>query len=239
VESDRALVKARLIQIEWDDKGKATEKGPSLTVQFNPATLKVSYANQVQSNDQSQSAAKQYVGRGSSKLSLELIFDVSMPFDGGQSGQGPTDVRQITEKVFGFMKPAEEKGEKDTTRFVAPGVRLRWGTFLFDGIVESMDESLELWSEEGVPLRATVSLSMSQQGVVFLREPAPAGAPATPGTQPLAPARSGESLQRLAGRLGLEANWKAIARANGIANPRRLAPGQMINLSISTKGGRP
>src|SRR5919199_1801842 len=43
----------------------------------------------------------------------------------------------------------------------APTVDFQWGTFLFTGTVDSMDETLDLFSEGGVPLRATVNLSMS------------------------------------------------------------------------------
>lgn len=239
MQTDRKLEKAHLTQIHWDEQGVAAEIDATqrLKVQFNPATLKVSYANQVQTNDQSTSSATQYVGRGSSKMSLELIFDVSMPLE---TGDAPADVRVITEKVFNFMKPLEEPGEGDTTRYVAPGVRFQWGTFFFDGIAESLDESLELWSEDGRPLRATVTMNLSQQGIVFLRQDpsgtggAPAGA-ATVGVTPMQPAQASDSVQSMAARAGRSGDWKQIAQANGIDNPRSLAPGQLVNIQISVR----
>jgi hypothetical protein len=44
------------------------------------------------------------------------------------------------------------------------------------------------------------------------------------------PARQGDSVQSMAGRNGQPAGWQQIARANGIENPRNLAPGTLIDL---------
>ncbi|HEX9371219.1 MAG TPA: hypothetical protein VF897_09440 [Roseiflexaceae bacterium] len=234
----RKLTKARLIQIEWKKqgaKGEPVPGGKEVTVQFNPASLKVTYANQVQTNDQSNNASTQYVGKGSSKLSLELIFDVSMPL--GQDSEAnapprpaPDDVRKLTEEIAFFMQ-AKPEGSDDK-KFVPPGARLVWGSFLFEGIVESMDETLDLWSEDGRPLRATVALGMSQQGIVFefndnATQP-PAGG-ARPGTRPLQPARKGDSVQNMASRAGRPKEWKQIAQSNGIENPRNLPPGTLVD----------
>ena len=50
-------------------------------VQFNPETLKVSFANQVATpsgaGDQKGTPARQFVGAGTTKLSLQLWFDVT------------------------------------------------------------------------------------------------------------------------------------------------------------------
>ena len=56
------------------------------TVQFNPETLKVSFANQVAtpsgSGDQRGTPARQFVGAGTTKLAVQLWFDV-----GAQQGE--------------------------------------------------------------------------------------------------------------------------------------------------------
>lgn len=238
VSTARKLTKAQLVEIRWNASGETeiVPNGKTVTVQFNPATLRVSYSNQVQTNDQSDSSSTQYVGKGSSKMALELIFDVSMPL--GEDGQTPpsSDVRKITEEVAFFMTPKPD--ESNTDRYIPPGVRFVWGTFMFEGIAESMDETLELWSEDGIPLRATVSMNLSQQGVVFgwnpNATPSPPGANGgqAAGTTPLQAARAGDSVQGLAARSGKAGDWKLIASANGIENPRRLQPGQLLNIRI-------
>lgn len=238
MQTDRKLEKARLIQIAWEgDEVREIDQG--IEVQFNPTTLKVTYSNQVQTNDQSEPSATQFVGRGSSKMSIELTFDISMPIAGQDA---PRDVREVTERVFKFITPEEAPGESDSPRYSVPGMRMRWGTFWFDGIVESMDESLELWSEDGRPLRTVLTLNLSQQGIVFHRGEAAAGGagggPPSPGTRPLQPARAGDSIQAMAARAGKAADWKQIAQANGITNPRQIGAGQLIDVQLKTGGRR-
>jgi hypothetical protein len=239
VETARNLTRAELLEVRWTDTGEVekVDGGKYLKVQFNPASLKVTYANQVQTGDQSTGSAMQYVGRGSSKLAVELIFDVS-----GANAENTDDVRKITEKVANFMKTTQE-GSGEDTRFKVAGVRLQWGTFLFDGIIESMDETLDLWSEDGRPLCSTVALSMSQPGIHFEFEnnpnatPPPAnGAGQSPaGTTPLTPAAQGSNVQNMVASAGLKADWKAVAELNGIENPRQLAAGTLLNLNVKVK----
>jgi hypothetical protein len=232
-------------EIRWRDDGTVEEVsgGLEFTVQFNPASLKVTYTNQVQTNDQANPSAQQYVGKGSSKMAIELIFDVSIAGAVEATSEGETtDVRHSVEKLAKFFqaKP-DESAPADQPRFVPPGVRFKWGSFLFDGIIESLDETLDLWSEDGRPLRATVTLSMSQQGIVLQRGTpenrggAGPGGGKPAGTTPMAAARAGDSIQSLSARAGLQADWKFVAEANGIENPRDIAPGTLIDVQAGVK----
>ena len=206
-----------------------------VTVQFNPETLKVGFANQVKTpdgaGDQTGPAARQFVGAGTTKLGLQLWFDVTALADGAAK---ENDVRKLTQKVAYYITPQE-----DGDKLVPPAVRFIWGSFQFDGIVESLEESLELFSPEGRPLRASVSLNLTQQRITkfTFRDTAAAG-PAPPlGTRPLAQASAGSTVQGLAAGAGQGGNWQAIAAANGIENPRLLQPGQLVDLNagVSTR----
>ena len=93
-------------------------------------------------------------------------------------------------------------------------------------------------------MRATLSVGLSKQNLTFQRQDArgggaagagPGGLPGV-GTQPLAAARAGESLAQLAARAGVS-DWQAVARANGIENPRQLAAGTAVNLSARAQVG--
>jgi hypothetical protein len=248
LQTARNLTKAKLIEIEWPSPGadaRPVDGGKSVTVQFNPATLRVTYANQVQTNDQAETATTQHVGRGSSKLSFDLIFDVSMPpgqdseSGGGSEGGSqspPRDVRDLTNPIVELIKP-KPGPNGDTKKQVPPGVRFSWGSFLFDGIIESITETIDLWSEDGLPLRSAMSLGMTQQGIVLMRNEGATGdagaaqAPAA-GTTPLASSRQGDSVQSMASRTGQGKNWRDIAALNNIENPRDLAPGTLLNLNV-------
>lgn len=237
--TERQLTKAQLIEIAWEEgqetpKPFKSDKSPTpLSVQFNPASLKVTYSNQVESGGDS-SSALQFVGRGDSKLAVDLIFDVS-----GKDADNREDVRRITDQVAFFMKTQKEEGTnaegEDETRYKVPGVRFQWGTFLFDGVMVSMDETLELWSEDGRPLRAAVTINLSQPGIHFDFKENPdatsspgIGKPA--GTTPMTPTPAGANLQGLVAGASGAADWKAVAAANGIENPRDLAAGSLVNL---------
>lgn len=235
---DRVTVeKAELVELKPGGK----EEGVRVPVQFNPETLKVSYANQVVppdsgAKDQRGTSSTQFVGKGTTKLSLQLWFDVTTPLPQGGSAD-VDDVRQLTKKVVDFITPKEAENEKG--KYLPSAVRFHWGTFRFDGIIESLEESLEFFSHEGKPLRASISLSMSQQAIEFaFTEPNNKNAPAgtlpsggQPGTQPLAQAAAGASLQNMAAGMGKGDDWKAIAAANNIENPRMLQQGQLFDMN--------
>ena len=225
------LEKAELRELDAEFKNEInTDK--KCQVQFNPETLKVSFANQVATpsgaGDQKGTPARQFVGAGTTKLSLQLWFDVTAPMPPEQKKE--QDVRKLTAKVAYFITPKPE-GDK----FVPPAVRFIWGSFQFDGIMESMEESLEFFSSDGRPLRASVTINLTQQKITefTFRATAGPGATPSPGTRPLTPAPQGKSVQSMADNQGKGDNWQDIASANGIENPRLLQPGQLLDLNAS------
>ncbi len=236
------LAKAELRELDAKFKNEINEDKWT-KVQFNPDTLKVSFANQLQqpsgSGDQRGSQAQQFVGAGTTKLAVQLWFDVTQDL-----GKLPDviDVRQLTQRVAYFITPIGEP-KNDPKTFKPPAVRFTWGTFQFDGIVESMEETLELFSFEGRPLRASVALAISQQKITTFafnkeNEPPPFTrrnrAPA--GTAPQTQAPSNSNVQSLAASdpAAQGRDWQSVALANGIENPRLLDPGQLIDMSATT-----
>ena len=246
------IAKAELCELQMPNAEPI--KASRVVVQFNPESLKVSFANQVaqppggdkpKPQDQKETAGLQFVGKGTTKLSVQLWFDAAAPLpEGALEGKTKTDdVRELTKRVGYFITPQKSKNPKTPDQYVAVAVRFQWGTFRFDGIVEGMEESLEFFSPEGRPLRASVTLNMTQQTIEFLSAQAkpPRTAPGSrapaPGTQPLEQAPRGASLQSLAEAKGLGDDWQGIAAANGIENPRLLQPGQLINFNLSAAAG--
>ena len=76
------LQKAQLIEMAPDLKNTASGAQP-VNVQFNPETLKVTYSNQVTTSEnkaaQTGTAALQHVGQGTTKLAVQLSFDITHP----------------------------------------------------------------------------------------------------------------------------------------------------------------
>jgi hypothetical protein len=229
------LTKAKLIEL--DVSFKPDPAGKQVTVQFNPETLKVSYSNQVASasgrKEEGDKSGSSVDGTRTAKLAVQLWFDVTGQLPQDQAGTN--DVRKLTKEIIHFMMP-RERGQNDPPTS-PPAVRFQWGSFQFDGLMDSLEESLEFFSSDGRPLRASVSLGVSQPQTQKLAIGAGGplgafglGAGAGLGTSPLATAVAGATLQGIAAASGGGREWQQIAAANGIENPRLLAPGQLIDL---------
>jgi hypothetical protein len=231
--------KAVLSEVWWNKEHVELQDPPtgkdakSFTVQFNPQSLKLSYSNQTAGGDGGKKdSSTQYTARQSTKLSLELWFDVSLGVAAGRvlkgSGDKMADVRVLTQEVAYFLTP--QKANLDGEEVVGPpGVKFNWGNFEFKGIMESMDESIDYFSPKGNPLRASVSISIAKQEITYQPSPLLVSSSA-PGTQPLRTANLGDSLQQMAAKAGIS-DWKAIASANNLDNPRQLSAGSLLNFA--------
>jgi len=221
------VAKAYLIEIEnYATNAEQKEEGKidtKLEVQFNPQTLKLKFANQNSGGEQPNGASAQNVGNLTSTLSVELLFDTT---------EDGSDVREKTKKAAYFIMPKE--GETNRT---PPRTRFQWGSLIFEGVANELNETLDYFSAEGVPMRATLSLTLKSDNIVFLidkikgngRSPSNA-ATGTGVTAPLQSARPGDSITSMAGRMGNSANWKAIAEANNIDDPLRVKAGTLLDL---------
>lgn len=227
------LTKALLQELSTGKKPDPINPEKDCEVQFNPESLKVSFANQI-SKPEGAPAKKgkpptQFVGQGTTKLSLQLWFDVTALIPPGQKEE--TDVRNLTKKVAYFITP---KPGESAEKKIPPIVRFSWGSFQFDGIMESMEESLEFFSSDGRPLRASVTIGLTQQEIteVIPKPLTPPGVQMPP-TRPLTQAPAGSSVQSIADSQGKGNNWQDIAAANNIENPRMLQPGQLLDMDAS------
>jgi Contractile injection system tube protein len=229
------LVKAQLIELDAAFKAPLPS-GKTVTVQFNPETLKVTFANRVQqpqsAGDQRGNAPRQVPAAGATKLALQLWFDVTAP-----GGEQAADVRALTSEVAYFMVPKTGDPGSSTDQPIPPGVRFLWGTFQFDGMLDSLEETLDFFSSDGKPLRSSLSLGLSGQMEIAKAGDGDGAAPQalagpTPGTRTLARAPAGSTLQSMVEQLGGGRDWQTVAAANGVENPRLLEPGRLVDLNI-------
>jgi hypothetical protein len=205
------LQKANLTELKPDGS-----LGTPVHVQFNPLSLKVTYSNQLSSGDQAGGAPKQFVGSSTMKMTMELWFDTTDSQD---------DVRDRTRAIAYFVTPQPGRQEGKDVK-IAPRVQFSWGSFLFKGIMDSMDENLEFWSEAGIPKRASATLSFSEQQVQPDQRPEASKAGQTPTAMP----KTGETLQELVARERTGRRWQDVGQANEVDNPRSLAPGAPLLL---------
>lgn len=213
------LTRARLQEVAWNEEREVRTVGDPFEVQFNPETLKVTFSNQQAGGQQAGGGSVQFVGAGTTKLAVELVFDVTVAGPPAVDGAVPRDVRRLTRKVAHFMIP-----ERQGDNFVQRGVRFHWGSFLFEGVMGSMNETLELFSADGRPLRAAVAVELSQQEIKDFAT----GDGDAPGTQPQRELSGDESIQGAAARAGRPEAWREDADRAGVENPRLPPPGTRV-----------
>jgi hypothetical protein len=232
------VTRAFLKEIWWDNDGTPRYQNPqggtgrSFEVQFNPETLKITYANQKAGGDQPANSPVQFVGKGTTKLTAQIWFDISLP-KGKDAARPNGDVRALTQQVLYFMAP-QSVTVQGRTSTAPPGVSFEWGSMIFQGVIDTLDETLDFFSADGRALRASMNLGITQQEIkpqpTKPGTPAAGQSPGGPGTQPLLQAKAGVSLQQMSANLGIN-NWQAVAQLNGIENPRIVAPGAQLNFS--------
>src|SRR4026207_878668 len=113
------FAKARLIELDEKFEHKK-DGGKNVPVQFNPETLKITYANQLVDPTGGDKAAgnagRQFVGAGTTKLGLQLWFDVTaMEASTDEQSTGEKgivdDVRRLTQHIVFFMTPRPSESD--------------------------------------------------------------------------------------------------------------------------------
>ena len=148
------VAKAQLRELDASFE-REINKARWVTVQINPHDLRTSFSHEL---------------GPTTRVDLQLTFDVDAPAPRGR--RGPDDVRRLTERVAYFATPRAGRARAPAR----PAVRLAWGTFQFDGRVEALEETLEAFSPDGRPLRATLALSLARAQIAPYAFAAPAGA---------------------------------------------------------------
>lgn len=133
---------------------EAEEKG-SFEVQFNPTSLKITRSNNIDKGGATTGTQKRQTPSAQpATLAFDLEFDTA---EGDAQGR-PLDVRELTHVVRQFTEPTKEEPNAPP-----PAVRFEWGAFRFQGIVTQLTEDLDYFSPAGRPLRAKVSLTITEQ----------------------------------------------------------------------------
>jgi len=223
------LAKARLIPMEGDQP--ASDESRQITVQFNPASLKVTLSNSLKADSPGGGggAAAQYVEKSESSLAVQLLFDTTVAQPGAEAN---SDVRRLTQRIAeAFMKPQNPEAER-------PGApqrcRFQWGSFQFTGMLSGYNETLDFFAPEGIPLRATLALTFKEDRFQFdLDDSVQAAARASPS---FAAGGTGQSTDQAAAAAGRDPrDWRDVALFNGIENPRQTPPGGLAIPSASVR----
>jgi len=205
-----------------------TVNGSRIEVHFNPETLTLTLARSLsgrgavpgsQADSNKPAASAQEAGTFAVTLGMKLQFD---------STDSGTDVRETTIKFQRMMQP-QDGGQKSKI------VEFHWGTFKFSGTFQSYTETIDFFSAEGVPLRASVDLSMSENQEVPPGQAGAGGAGFGFSAGIEIGARAGASISASIGGDALSA--RAVAEFNGEASVRRLSGAPLeVNAEVSLNG---
>ncbi len=199
----------------------SAEGHENIEVHFNPASLQLTLSTKLNEKKAKGEGGRQAVNESTAKLSVELVFDTTDTLN---------NVCDTTVKVARLLG---DKGQPP------PLVTFAWGAFKFVGIVDSYKETLDFFSAEGVPLRSSVALGMTQDENIFDRGPAgqqaagwsPAGGA---GSNNARVAPTGGSITQTAARAGAPEAGRFIAAMNGVENMRfPSAPTLTVDVSAS------
>lgn len=211
-----------------------TELGDEIDAMFNPERYTVSKSLQLAELGIPglDSPVVQYVRGQNEKISMELFFDTT---DDGMTGD-VTDVRESTTQVYQLLKI-------DGDLHAPPRVTLTWGTsgqLTSHGasiqpwlVLESISEEFNLFSPDGIPLRAKLSVTFREAWTIDEQlqvTPRHSGDRTT-----LYTVKRRDTLSQVAYLLYNDATaWRLIAEANNLANPRLLQPGMVLTIPPKT-----
>lgn len=245
--SDIQITRARLVPLDGNERAAEDQWIP---VQFNPNSLRITYSNTLkveQGTANNPPPAPQFIDKSESSLSVQLIYDTSVPgplnseflwdlhstnstqttqegeFSGSQdaaSHQANTDVRLLTQRIADtFMKPVPESGSS-SNNLIPKKCQFEWGAFIFRGLISSYNETLDFFSPEGIPLRATVALTLKEDSYQFDRSNQAANDRAVP-TFSSANSATGVAQAATANKKNPK-NWRDMALLNGIEDVRAI-----------------
>jgi len=222
-----------------DGKKKGTKKG-KLTVLYNPEQYNIKRSLQItKENAFGANGQESQIPSGDSEvLSFTLFFD---SMSAGSEVGGDTvdklefaansllpsagkliDVRDYTSILYGFM-------EFDKQIHSPPPLKIEWSSLQFSGYLVQCSQTFTKFNESGMPVRASVDCVFHQ--VLNLKKDAQKSPFESPDTTKYRTVTQGDSLWSLAvEEYGQPEQWRVIASANGLANPRRLRTGERIVL---------
>jgi nucleoid-associated protein YgaU len=196
-------------------KASITPEGGSAKIEvlFNPAQYSLDKGNQIAEIGVPGLGAPilQFVRGNTRTLTMELFFDTY---------EEQKDVRVHTDRMYALLGI-------DADTHVPPVCMFAWGTFTFRCVLERVGGRFTLFLADGTPVRATLNVTFKEWQdleVEVRANPTRSADHRTAWT-----VRRGDTLAAIAAaEYGDAAKWRVIADANGIDNPRRVAPGQVL-----------
>jgi nucleoid-associated protein YgaU len=208
---------------------------PALVVPclFNPKELSVEKSNHYAevAIPGLSSPVFQFVRGNARSVTMDLFFDT---YEEG------TDVRIHTDQITGWDAgsmlsglPGSAKGlmDIDSDLHAPPVCLFVWGAFVFQCIIERVSKRFTLFLPEGIPVRATLSVTLKEYREVDIQlKELDLHSPDVTKRWTVS---QGDSLWSIAAKkYGDPADWRLIAEANSIDNPRTIESGTDLVIPV-------
>lgn len=198
-----------------------------ITAQFNPKQVGLQRSATWQGvNTGKDTKPLQFVSSEPAILTLDLFFDKYADAD--------QDVIADTEKIF-HLTTVQQHGDLHRP----PLCKLNWGEYHFindsQWVLQDLRQTFTLFRSNGKPVRATLSCTFRQwRGDDLETKLTDQKSPDVAKSRVV---QRGETLSGIAAEEYLDPGlWRPIAEANGIDNPYRLEPGQVLAIPVLRPG---
>jgi hypothetical protein len=224
--------------VSW--KGPGDPNPEPIPLQYNPTELTFDKTAQfaevaIPGLD---SPLQQFVRGQAEKLSLDLFFDTTEK----GLGENADSVTQWTDKIYSLVKIVPTLHAPPICVLIwndkFPGKSL--GSLIevpmagqsrhgFQCVVESVKQKFTLFSQEGIPVRATLTVALREYKT--LDQQLKQLKLSSPDRTHSHVVQDGDALWRIAARYyNNPGEWRSIAEHNGIEDPRRLTAGQFLKV---------
>ncbi|HEX4384363.1 MAG TPA: hypothetical protein VH083_15485 [Myxococcales bacterium] len=200
------LEKAKLINTDNQD---------TLEVLFNPKEYTIQKSVQWEPHKAPglDSPEQEFTSGNPAMLAVELFFDTY---------EDKKSVKEFTDKVMALALVEADKHRPPYVQFV-------WGDLTFEGVIESLTLRYTMFLSDGKPCRATANLSIKENQTA--KEQLEKNPRNSPDHTKLRTLKVGETLALLAHEeYDDPAEWRRIADANGINDPKDVKPGTVLTL---------
>lgn len=201
-----SLEKAKILNLD---------KHGEITVLFNPKEYVVKKSTQWEPHKSPGLDAPEveFTSGNSMTLSLELFFDTY---------EKRQDVRKHTDEIL-------KLAHVDPDLHRPPRCMFQWGGFKFEGIVEDLTQRFTMFLSDGTPVRATLNVTFKEYKTA--KDQATRKPNNSPDHTKRRTLKQGETLSLIAAEeYDDPGEWRRIADANGIDDPRDVAPGTVLSL---------
>lgn len=201
---------------------RSLETGDKIECQFNPTDYTITKTNEwATDSERGEDQPKlDFQGGDAKTLTLKLFFDTSL--------EG-YDVRDETDKLLKLMEVHKKLTDKQSGKGRPPMVICQWGEErLFKAVIKEVSQQFTLFRDNGTPVRANVTVNFCQAQAENRWLPQN---PTTSGNygHKRWVVKEGDTIDSIAfSEYDDSAMWRYIADINGLKNPGKLKPGQIL-----------